>query len=61
MICINRYYGWYTDAGYTEVIQPQLHRDFEGLRKLYKKPVIVAEYGADTVPGLHRVCTSLYI
>ncbi|XP_005091579.1 beta-glucuronidase isoform X2 [Aplysia californica] len=54
VICLNRYYGWYSDPGHTEVIQLQLKRQFEGFRNLYKKPIIITEYGADTIPGLHR-------
>ena len=54
VICINRYYGWYHDPGHLEVIQLQLKRELEGFRSLYKKPIIITEYGADTVSGLHR-------
>jgi beta-glucuronidase len=54
VVCINRYYGWYQDPGHTEVIQLQLHREFAGFRNLYSRPIIVTEYGADTVPGIHR-------
>ncbi|CAG5127681.1 unnamed protein product [Candidula unifasciata] len=53
VICINRYYAWYQDPGHLEVIQLQLQREFAGFRNLYDKPIIVTEYGADTLPGLH--------
>ncbi|RUS78629.1 hypothetical protein EGW08_013599 [Elysia chlorotica] len=54
VVCINRYYGWYEDPGHLEIIPLQLHREFEGFRAKQRKPIIVTEYGADTVPGLHR-------
>ncbi|BFZ04363.1 hypothetical protein BsWGS_07402 [Bradybaena similaris] len=58
--CINRYYGWYQDPGHTEVIQLQLQREFAGFRKLYNRPIIVTEYGADTLPGLHRAPSFMF-
>ncbi|XP_059154863.1 beta-glucuronidase-like [Physella acuta] len=54
VICLNRYFGWYQDTGHLEVIQRQLQTYFAGFRNLYKKPIIMTEYGADTIPGLHR-------
>ncbi|XP_046565754.1 beta-glucuronidase-like [Haliotis rubra] len=54
VICYNRYYGWYNDIGHTEVIQLQLGTDLDATRVKYRKPIIITEYGADTIPGLHR-------
>ncbi|BFZ04367.1 hypothetical protein BsWGS_07406 [Bradybaena similaris] len=53
VICMNHYYGWYTDTGRLEVIRYQMQREFAGFRNLYRKPILVTEYGVDTVPGLH--------
>ncbi|KAL3858068.1 hypothetical protein ACJMK2_012684 [Sinanodonta woodiana] len=54
IILVNRYYGWYSDTGHTELIQRQLEYDFRQWHQKYAKPMILSEYGADTVPGLHR-------
>ncbi|XP_072496191.1 beta-glucuronidase [Notamacropus eugenii] len=54
VICINNYYSWYHDYGHLEVIQLQVNTEFENWYKLYQKPIIQSEYGADTVPGLHQ-------
>ena len=52
MICINRYYGW--GNGRLDQIQSSLSNDLAGWRQKYPdKPLLVSEYGADTVPGLH--------
>ena len=53
--CINRYYGWYQDTGHLETISTQLSYDLENWYKILQKPIMVTEYGADTVPGLHMV------
>lgn len=55
VLCINRYYGWYSDIGHIEVIDLQLKYDLINWHKKFNKPVIMTEYGADTVAGLHVV------
>ncbi|KAJ8304053.1 hypothetical protein KUTeg_017636 [Tegillarca granosa] len=54
VLCINRYYAWYSDCGHTEVIQKQLTYDLTHWHQKYNKPIIITEYGADTIPGLHQ-------
>ncbi|KAK6179764.1 hypothetical protein SNE40_012049 [Patella caerulea] len=54
VIMINRYYGWYSDTGHPEVIQRQVNTNFMEWRKIYNKPLLVSEFGAGTVAGLHR-------
>ena len=53
VIAINRYFAWYSDPGHTEVIQRKMFSELENWRKARGKPVMVTEYGADTVAGLH--------
>ena len=55
ILCINRYFSWYSDAGHTEVIAESMTLDVENWIRKFNKPLIVAEYGADTVAGLHMV------
>lgn len=53
VIGINRYYGWYNDPGQLELVAPQLERELRAWWSLYGKPILLAEYGADTVAGFH--------
>jgi beta-glucuronidase len=53
VVCVNRYYGWYSDSGDLDLINMQLSYDLDGWYSKYNKPIIVSEYGADTVQGLH--------
>ncbi len=50
----NRYYGWYDDTGQLELIQLQLEQNIKQWFEKYNMPVLVSEYGADTVPGFHH-------
>ena len=52
MICVNRYYGWYSDHGHTESINGSLTSDILSWRQKYRKPMILSEYGADTIEGM---------
>ncbi|RWS26409.1 Beta-glucuronidase-like protein [Leptotrombidium deliense] len=54
VIMINRYYGWYEDTGYPQVIKRKLIKLIENWRKLHKKPIMMSEYGADSIVGLHQ-------
>lgn len=62
VLMINRYSGWYQDTGYPQVIYKQMVNDFQNWHKTYKKPIMISEFGADTVPGLHmvRICFSKF-
>ena len=54
VICVNRYFGWYSDSGDLDSIPGALEGDLHSWRKAYPtKPIIISEYGADTVAGLH--------
>lgn len=53
-IGINRYFGWYSDPGHTELIEMQMFNDLKAWHDTHHKPLIVTEYGADTVAGFHE-------
>ncbi len=55
VLCINRYYGWYTHLGERETGAQLLGMELDGLHQRYNKPIIVTEFGADTYPGMHAV------
>jgi len=54
VICLNRYCGWYTDHGQLAVIAMQLDLELAAWFAKYKKPMIMSEYGADTIAGFHQ-------
>jgi beta-glucuronidase len=53
VIGVNRYYSWYSDSGRLDVIRHQVTEDFRQWYRKFRKPLIVTEFGADTVAGLH--------
>lgn len=55
VICINRYMGWYSDHGQVSLIPKQLERDLRMWYDKYQKPLIVTEFGADTIAGYHKM------
>lgn len=55
VICINRYMGWYSDHGHLEVVGRQLKNELNEWYEKYHKPVLITEYGADTIAGLHKL------
>lgn len=56
VLALNRYYGWYVQGGDLEVAKIKLREEFNGWQKRCPgKPIIMTEYGADTVAGLHDV------
>lgn len=53
VICINRYYGWYSQGGQLEAGFARLAHELDALHDALGKPLIVTEFGADTIPGMH--------
>jgi len=53
VLMVNRYQGWYQDTGYPQTIEIFLTNNFQNWYDTHKKPIMISEYGADTVPGLH--------
>ncbi|MBQ2642876.1 MAG: beta-glucuronidase [Eubacterium sp.] len=55
VICVNRYYAWYNDHGHLDVIGLQLKEEMDKWHAKYNKPIIMSEYGADTIAGYHKL------
>lgn len=53
VMSINRYHSWYSDPGHLELIEMQTVNELTPWHAHYGKPLIVSEYGADTIPGYH--------
>ncbi|MCB0104675.1 MAG: hypothetical protein KDE53_02175, partial [Caldilineaceae bacterium] len=50
---INRYWGWYVLGGRLETARAGLEQELDGLHAQLGKPIIISEFGADTVAGTH--------
>nr|WP_145402229.1 beta-glucuronidase [Paenibacillus xylanexedens] len=56
MLTFNRYYGWYVDGGELNLAKQKLRAELNGwLKRCPHTPMMMTEYGADTVAGLHDV------
>lgn len=53
VICLNRYYGWYETHGMLEGVSVQLKAELCQWHEKYGKPIVMTEFGADTIEGLH--------
>jgi beta-glucuronidase len=53
LICVNLYPSWYSDCGQLDAIGPALERVLVGFWQKYGKPIVISEFGADAVAGMH--------
>ena len=54
VLMLNRYYGWYVNTGDLRGAEQAFTEELQGWAT-EGKPIIITEYGADTVPGLHQL------
>ena len=59
VVLINRYYGWYNLSGDLEAAKYAFRIELDWWEKQHK-PVILSEYGADTVAGLHGAVAEMF-
>lgn len=52
-LCFNAYYGWYSEFGQLEDGCAKLSSELDALYAKYRKPVLLTEFGADSVAGWH--------
>lgn len=60
VICVNRYWGWYTNTGDIKGGANILSKEIDRYHKKFQKPVMVTEFGADTYPGMHTEQPEMY-
>jgi beta-glucuronidase len=53
VICINRYWGWYVNGGKLDKGLANLEQELDATWETFRKPVIMTEFGADTMAGMH--------
>ena len=54
---LNRYFGWYEQTGDLEAAEIALEEELRGWADKFDRPMIMSEYGADTIAGLHSVAS----
>jgi beta-glucuronidase len=60
VVCLNRYYGWYSEAGRIEDGAAKFEKELDALYKKFGKPVLVTEFGVDTLPGQHAMPPEMF-
>jgi beta-glucuronidase len=55
VVCLNRYYGWYIATGDLITAEALMDEELNTWVKKLGKPIMITEYGADTLPGLHSM------
>ncbi|MFR0614641.1 beta-glucuronidase [Lactobacillus porci] len=56
VICLNRYFGWYSEHGDLAAAKQALSENIEHWHGRFPdKPLLFTEFGADTVAGLHNL------
>ncbi|HEY5335819.1 MAG TPA: glycoside hydrolase family 2 TIM barrel-domain containing protein [Mycobacteriales bacterium] len=60
VVMINRYYGWYVEPGDLQAAERGLEAELKAWATTHGKPIIVTEYGADTLSGLHTTDASIW-
>jgi beta-glucuronidase len=60
VVALNRYFGWYSQHGQIEEGVKLLSREIDLLHERYRKPLILSEFGADTIPGHHAMPPEMF-
>ena len=53
VVCLNRYWGWYAQPGNLEAGRSMLDKELDAVHAKVPKPVVLTEFGADTLAGSH--------
>jgi beta-glucuronidase len=55
VVMLNRYFGWYANSGDLPAAERALEAELRSWAEAHAKPIIMTEYGGDTLEGLHDV------
>ena len=53
VVCLNRYYGWYSQPGRLDAATERLDAELQSVHAKFGKPVLMTEFGADAMAGVH--------
>ncbi|WP_226704705.1 beta-glucuronidase [Microbulbifer elongatus] len=60
IVSINRYYGWYDMPGQLDRAAVRLQKELDDIAAEHDKPILVLEFGADTIAGAHSTTDQLF-
>ncbi len=60
LVCLNRYYGWYHETGQLDAGCARLSQELDAMHAKFSKPLILSEFGADTIPGCHALPPEIF-
>jgi beta-glucuronidase len=60
VLAVNRYYGWYENPGQITKAIELMENEMDTIFNKYKKPLMVTEFGADTMPGFHATSEQMF-
>lgn len=60
VIGLNRYNGWYAQSGDIEAGVRALSAELDEVYQTHQKPIIITEFGTDTIPGMHRMPSVMF-
>lgn len=60
VVCLNRYYGWYIQSGDLNKAEAVLRNELKGWVNKLNKPILITEYGVDTLIGLHSLRNEMW-
>ncbi|XP_063221078.1 beta-glucuronidase-like [Bacillus rossius redtenbacheri] len=60
VVCLNRYRAWYSDPGHLELIGRQVESELTAWHVTHDKPVLMTEYGAGAVVGMHTLPAQMW-
>ncbi|HWG15517.1 MAG TPA: beta-glucuronidase [Streptosporangiaceae bacterium] len=59
LICVNRYFGWYVDTGDLAAAEQHLEDELRAWAR-HGKPIVVTEFGADALAGMHALPATIW-
>ncbi len=60
VVCLNRYQAWYGACGDLETVEKVLGDELKMWYERFKMPLILSEYGADTIEGVHQLPSRMF-
>jgi beta-glucuronidase len=60
LIGLNKYWGWYELPGEIDEGIKKLIIELDELHAAYKKPILLSEFGADSINGLHNIPSTMF-
>lgn len=60
VVMLNRYFGWYADSGDLALAEQKLEDELRLWARKHGKPIVVTEFGADAIAGLHALPAQMW-